>query len=133
MTAQTFPYASKRAKRATRAAEHAGGPRIVPLAFFTVLVIAVFFSMIYLRIALDRSAFELDTLDGQIAVEESRQLDLRLELAQLQNPERIVAQAEQIGLVYPEETIALVVGGLAPRADVVDGEVPLAALSSSRP
>ncbi len=133
MTAQTIPYASRRAKRATRAAETAGGPRMVPLVLFTVLVIAVFFAMIYLRIALDRSAFELDTLNDQITIEESRQLDLRLEIAQLQNPERIATQAEQIGLVYPDERITFVVAGLNPRADAVDDEAPLAALSSERP
>ena len=33
------------------------GPRLIPLLFFTMLVIAVFFAMIYLRIALDRNAF----------------------------------------------------------------------------
>ncbi len=133
MTAQTIPYASRRAKRATRTAETVVGPRMVPLVLFTVLVIAVFFAMIYLRIALDRSAFELDTLNDQIAIEESRQLDLRLEIAQLQNPERIATQAEQIGLVYPDERITFVVAGLNPSVGAFNDEVPLAALSSERP
>lgn len=133
MTAQTVPYASKRAKVARRAAGRTGGPRIVPLVFFTILVIAVFFSMIYLRIALDRSAFELDTLNDQIVLEESRQLDLRLEIAQLQNPQRIAAAAEEIGLVYPDERVAVVVAGIAPSAEITDDGMPLRALTEDRP
>ncbi len=132
MTAQAVPHAVGRPKRVTGAAQH-GGPRLLPLAFFTVLVIAVFFSMIYLRIALDRSAFELDTITDQIAFEESLQLDLRLELAQLQDPERIAYQAEQIGLVYPDERVAIVVDGLNPPADVPDPFTPIRALDDGTP
>ncbi len=130
MTAQAVPHAVGRAKRATRTAER-GGPRLLPLVFFTFLVVAVFFSMIYLRIALDRSAFELDTISDQIAVEESRQLDLRLELAQLLDPERIATQAEEIGLVYPDERVAIVVDGLATPADVTGSSLPVRALDDA--
>ncbi|GMQ93470.1 MAG: hypothetical protein BMS9Abin12_0947 [Acidimicrobiia bacterium] len=133
MTAQAVPYASKRAKVVRQTAGRTGGPRIVPLVFFTILVIAVFFSMIYLRIALDRSAFELDTLNDQIVLEESRQLDLRLEIAQLQNPQRIAAAAEVIGLVYPEERVAVVVDGITPSAELTDDGVPLRALRENSP
>ncbi len=132
MTAQVVPHAVGRSRRATRATEQ-GGPRLLPLAFFTVLVVAVFFSMIYLRIALDRSAFELDTITDQIAIEESLQLDLRLELAQLQDPARIAVQAEQIGLVYPDERVAIVVDGLNPRTDVPDPFIPIRALDDGTP
>ena len=66
MTAQSIPYALGRS--AGRSAAGSGrGPRIVPLMFFTLLVIAVFFSMIFLRIALDRTAFELESFERQIA------------------------------------------------------------------
>jgi cell division protein FtsL len=103
------------------------------LIFFTFLVVAVFFSMIYLRIALDRSAFELDTITDQIAVEESLQLDLRLELAQLQDPQRIASQAEEIGLVYPDERVAIVVDGLNPASEPFDVSVPVRALEGVGP
>ena len=134
MTAQVIPHAARRTRRASRT-DHHGGPRLLPLVFFTFLVVAVFFSMIYLRIALDRSAFELDTITDQIAVEESLQLDLRLELAQLQDPQRIASQAEQIGLVYPDERVAIVVDSLSsgPGPGPVDDSVPVRALDGVTP
>jgi cell division protein FtsL len=76
---------------------------------------AVFFAMIFLRIALDRSAFQLESLERQIATEESRQLDLRLQLAQLQDPLRIATEATRMGLTYPEDRVAIVVDDLAHR------------------
>lgn len=105
------------------------GPRVVPLLFFTVLAIALFFAMIYLRIALDRSAFELDTLENSIELEESRQLDLRLQIATLQDPLRISGEAQRIGLTHPEERVAIEVTGLRGTATPSSDDVPVAALS----
>lgn len=132
MTAQVIPHPARRTRQASRT-DQRGGPRLLPLIFFTFLVVAVFFSMIYLRIALDRSAFELDTITDQIAVEESLQLDLRLELAQLQDPQRIASQAEEIGLVYPDERVAIVVDGLNPASEPFDVSVPVRALEGVGP
>ena len=131
MTSEAVPYAARRAAARTR--KRAGGPRIVPLVLFTMLVVAIFFAMIYLRIAMDRSAFELDTVNDMITLEESRTLDLRLELAQLQNPERIATQASQIGLVYPQQQIAVIVPGVAPHAAVVESEDAASALGTDAP
>jgi cell division protein FtsL len=101
--------------------------------FFTFLVVAIFFAMIYLRIAMDRSAFELDAVEDQIALEQSRTLDLRLEHAQLQDPQRIAAQATQIGLVYPDEQITLVVTGERGRADRSEDVISVDALGGIAP
>jgi cell division protein FtsL len=106
---------------------------VIPLLFFTVLVVAIFFAMIYLRIAMDRSAFELDTVNEQIALEQSRTLDLRLELAQLQDPQRIAATAAEIGLVYPEEQITLIVTGDLGLAPPVEDASPVSALEDATP
>ena len=132
MTAQSIPYASSGAKRRSVATTRRG-PRIVPLVFFTVLVMVVFFAMIFLRIALDRTAFELESFERQIATAESLQLDLRLELAQLQDPLRIANEATRMGLTYPEDRVAIVVDGLgdAP-VGTRDGQ-PIQALTSSQP
>ncbi|MEZ5176251.1 MAG: hypothetical protein R2823_08620 [Acidimicrobiia bacterium] len=108
MTSRAVPYARRRAARRA-ATPSARGPRIVPLALFVVAVMVVFFLMIYLRIALDRTAFELDTVRDQIATAESRQLDLRLELAQLQDPLRIANEATRMGLTYPDQRLTLFV------------------------
>jgi len=133
MTTQAAPYAARRSRDAAKEASHPGSPRIVPLLFFTVLVVAIFFAMIYLRIAMDRSAFELDVINDEINLEQSRTLDLRLELAQLQDPQRIAAQAAEIGLVYPEEQITLMVEGERVRADIDEAPGPIDALGVTTP
>lgn len=102
-----LPRARRRARRGN--AIVGPGPRVVPLVFYTALVIALFFAMIYLRIALDRTAFELDELERSIELEESRTLDLRLQIAELQDPIRIANEAERIGMTHPEERRTLIV------------------------
>jgi cell division protein FtsL len=133
MTSQAAPYAAKRARERAEVGNRRGSPRIVPLLFFTALVVAIFFAMIYLRIAMDRSAFELDAVNDQITLERSRTLDLRLELAQLQDPQRIATQAAQIGLVYPEDQITLIVTGERADGDVLAEGSPVGALGSPAP
>ena len=133
MTSQAAPYAARRARERAEATGRPGSPRIIPLLFFTALVIAIFFSMIYLRIAMDRSAFELDSVNDQITLERSRTLDLRLELAQLQDPQRIATRAAQIGLVYPEEQITLIVTGASGSREVPQEDSGVDALGSPAP
>ena len=89
--------------------------------------------MIYLRIALDRTAFELDSLEDQIAIEESRQLDLRLEIAGLQDPLRITTEARRIGLTHPDERLSIEVTGVRDRAAPVEDESPVRALTENQP
>ncbi|KAA3641124.1 MAG: cell division protein FtsL [Armatimonadetes bacterium] len=135
MTSRAVPHSSRRALRRART-EAGRGPRLLPLGFFIVVVMAVFFLMIFLRIALDRTAFELDTVQTQITKAETRQLDLRLELARLQDPLRIDFEARQMGMTYPDQRLAVVVEGLTPgRADIAPPvvETPAQALEEERP
>jgi cell division protein FtsL len=74
---------------------------------FTAAVIVAFFGLIYSRISLDRSAFELDELTEAIAVEERRAHDLEAEQARLQDPARIGSLAVEMGMVYPLTRVAL--------------------------
>lgn len=78
----------------------------------TLLVLGAFFALIYARIALDRSAFVLSDIDRQMQAEESRYWELRMELTELQSPERIAAFAESAGLVYPDTVLSIDVPGL---------------------
>ena len=73
---------------------------------------ALFFVMISARIALDRTAILLEDVRTQIADEESRYRELRLQLAELQSPERVAAAAAEMGMVYPEQTFTVMVPGL---------------------
>jgi cell division protein FtsL len=109
-------------------------PRLRPLIIFALAVIFVFFTMIYARISLDRSAFELQELEDSIAAEESRHWDLRVDVARLQDPDRITRIAAGMGLVYPERRVTLEVRGI--EADVGDTDyrwADLRALLAERP
>ncbi len=132
MTTQAIPLRARRAARRAATAGHSG-PRILPLAFFVIVVIAVFFLMIYLRIALDRSAFELEAVERQIEQSESLQLDLRLDLARLQDPLRIETEATRMGLTYPDERLPIVVNGLTRVTAPPVTERPVSALESLQP
>jgi cell division protein FtsL len=68
------------------------------------LAVLMFFTLIYSRIYLDRAAFEITRLEGQISEQEARFDELRLEVAQLESPRRIYAEAERMGLVLPDES-----------------------------
>jgi len=83
-----------------------------PWVLFAIVVVVAFFALILSRVWLDRSGFELDELEQEIAVEEARLRDLRVEVARLQDPDRITAVATANGLVYPQERIEIEVPGI---------------------
>mgnify|MGYP001816368833 CR=1 FL=1 len=82
-------------------------PKISHWVLFAGAVIVAFFGLIYSRISLDRSAFEIQELETQIAVQEDLHWQLRYELAQIKDPARLELEIAQLGLVYPEERVAL--------------------------
>lgn len=86
--------------------------KLRPWIVFAAVVIFAFFGLIYSRVSLDRSGFELDDLDEQIAIEQARYGDLRVEVARLQDPNRIMQVAAELGLVYPQARIAVEVPGI---------------------
>ncbi len=64
--------------------------------------VALFFALVITNTALDQSAFDLQEIRAQIAEEQTRFDQLRLEVARLKSPERIQPLAEQMGMVYPD-------------------------------
>jgi len=92
-------------------------PVLRPLVLFTMAVVLVFFTMIYSRISLDRTAFELHGIGQGLAQQERLHWDLRLELARLQDPRRITEAAADLGLVYPEERITIEAPGVVAESD----------------
>lgn len=133
MTAQAIPYGDRRSRSVEGDQTDVAGPRIFSLIFFVLAVVAVFFSMIFLRISVDETAFELDRIETEIAVEQSRQLDLRYDLAGLQDPLRIATQAQRIGLVYPQERISIVMDAFVPDVQVLELDAPVRAMTGDRP
>lgn len=91
-----------------------------PWVIFAAVVIIAFFALILSRVWLDRSGFDLDDLEQEIAIEEARLRDLRVEVARLQDPDRITSVAIAIGLVYPQERIEIEVPGI--EGDQLDPE-----------
>ena len=102
-----------------------------PLFLFVVAVVAVFFAMIFLRISLDETAFELAEIEAGIEAQRSMQLDLRYDLASLKDPLRITAEAERIGLVYPDARVTISVDGPTRAPLVVNDSVPVRAMVSA--
>ena len=82
-------------------------PKISHWVLFAAAVVIAFFGLIYSRISLDRSAFEIQDLESQIAAQEDLHWQLRSELAQTQDPAGLAQQIDRLGLVYPEERVAL--------------------------
>lgn len=87
-------------------------PRVGAWVLFTVLAVVLFFSLIVSRVALDKPALELNELSQQIEAEQVHYQQLRLEVARLQAPERIVPLAEELGLTYPEDVRVVVADGV---------------------
>ncbi len=74
---------------------------------FALAVTVAFFGLIYSRISLDQSAFEIQELEEQIAIQEELHWQLRYELAQIQDPALLEGQIADLGMVYPDERLAL--------------------------
>ena len=74
---------------------------------FAQAVTVAFFGLIYSRISLDHSAFEIQELEEQIVLQETLHWQLRTELAEIQDPALLEAQIADLGMVYPEQRVAL--------------------------
>ncbi len=81
---------------------------------FTLAALCAFFGLIYSRTALDRSAFDLQEIQAQVAAEQARYQELRLEVARLNAPSRIGPLASELGLVFPPEVHTLSAPGVQP-------------------
>jgi cell division protein FtsL len=79
------------------------------------LGVSVAFALVYLHVVLAQRQFKLDSLTTQVQQEQATYQKLRLEVAQLNSPQDIIATAEgQLGMVQPAN-----VTYLTPAAGVV--------------
>ncbi len=95
-------------------------PALAPWMSMVLIAVIAFLGMGFARTSLDKSAFELATLDKAIAEQIALNQQLNLETARLENPARIAPLAEELGLVIPENTRQLLVD-LAPGGPSVAG------------
>lgn len=89
-------------------------PTMAPWMVVAVLAMVAFLGLGFARTSLDRSAFDMGQLNRAIAEQEALNLDLRLQIARLENPARIAPLAEELGLVIPQTTHRLMVNLEAP-------------------
>lgn len=111
------PSASRSPLRLISAGTSSGvrAPSGLMLLAFVVLVVFTFLGMVWSRTLLDEGAFQLADLQTRIEQETIRNRLLRLEVARLENPDRMASLAEPLGLFYPDEVVHIQVPGVAPR------------------
>lgn len=95
-------------------------PSIAPWTIMVLIAIVAFLGLGFARTSLDKSAFDLSTLNGAIEEQLALNEQLRLEVARLENPARIAPLADELGLVLPAETNQLLVDLNATSPAVVD-------------
>ena len=77
-------------------------------ALYTIGAVMAFLALIYLRTAVDESAYRIRHLQERIEMEEARQHQLHLEKIRLESPGEIVPIAEQmLGMVLPEDVVPI--------------------------
>lgn len=117
--------------RPLRAPSRAGGLRVIPgrsarrpamapWVVISLITVLAFLALIGARTALDRTAFEIDAINAAIADEVSLNQQLRIEIAELENPARIVPLAEELGLVIPTDRQQLLVRGVTRDDGIAD-------------
>jgi cell division protein FtsL len=78
-------------------------------AAFTVMLIAMgLFATVVFHVVLTQNQFKLDRLSNEATTEQARYQRLRLQVAELESPDRIVATAqEKLGMVQPAKVTYL--------------------------
>lgn len=69
----------------------------------TLIGLTLFFGVIYARVFLDKSAFEIADLQRQIAEQQRLNQQLHLQVADLEAPGRVFDAALELGLIHPDE------------------------------
>jgi cell division protein FtsL len=105
-------------------------PATAPWIVISLVAVATFLALIASRTALDRAAFDLAELNTAIAEQATLNQQLRIEIAELENPARIALMAEELGLVIPVERRQLLVEGVGRNDGIVDPDYTAAADTS---
>jgi cell division protein FtsL len=113
------------------------GPTV---ALGTFLAFVIAFAVVACQVLLVQGQQRLDAVDDRIAEESERYDELRLQVAELESPERIVAAATELGMVPPPEVtyltpsgaVTLPAGAAAPGIDAANPD-RLADHAATRP
>jgi cell division protein FtsL len=97
--------------------------RRAPFALFVSVVAIGLFVIVGSYAYLAQQQFTVDRLQRQRTVEQKRYEQLRLEVAELSAPERIVRSAQQLGMVTPQQVTYIQVTASLPAASDPTAEV----------
>jgi cell division protein FtsL len=89
------------ADRVRRRLTPATGVLLTALLFVTLFLIAIAHTLLV------QGQVRLDGLDDDLRVEQARYQELRKEVAEMESPARVVAAAEDLGMVTPEDLVYL--------------------------
>jgi cell division protein FtsL len=83
--------------------------RITPITgvLLTGLLFATLFLVAIAHTVLVQNQIHLDDLDAQLTTEQARYQELRTQVAELESPGRVVAAAEELGMVAPQDLVYL--------------------------
>lgn len=101
-------------------------PRLamVPWIAYTILLGAAFLGLVYSQTSLNQRAMELDAVHDAVVVASAEQDALRLEIARLQAPDRIVSQAVELGMERPAVALRTVTADVTTTMLPVEGPGP---------
>lgn len=94
--------------------------RLTPAAgvLFTGLLFVTLFAIAISHALLVQGQIRLDDFDGKLSVEQARYEVLRKEVAEMESPSRVVAAAQGLGMVAPDDLVYL---QPAPEPSAADG------------
>ena len=79
------------------------------IIFASVLVGALIFALVVLRVMVDQASFRMDTLESQVTTQQAQLRELRYAVSVQEAPARVATLASQAGLV-PATQIQTLVG-----------------------
>lgn len=83
--------------------------RLAP-AIFSLLVLAILFATLMIRLEVVQEGYQLSSLQTEIAAGREQNRNLRLEVAQLSSPARLLALANKFQMSAPARGQVVVVG-----------------------
>lgn len=87
-------------------------PRLLSWTVFSLLAVVAFLGMVLVRTSLDNTAIELSRIERSLADASALNQRLRLEIARLESPARVAPLAQDLGMVYPQQSEQLIVDGV---------------------
>lgn len=95
-------------------------PAMAPWLVVSLVTVAAFLALIGARTALDQSAIQLAEINSALAEAASANQQLRIDIAEMENPARIAPLAEEQGLVAPAHREQLLVEGVGRDDGITD-------------